>query len=130
MQTAKAYGCYDHVTRGWDRAQLEFIGLDDSQLPKIMSPLRVAGLLLDGQASLGLVSPAPVIAGTGDTFAALVTAGAADAGDDFIYCGTFGLCATLERDIHEIISGASTDNDTVLRGGCRCLISADNLTRW
>ena len=111
IQTAKAYGCYDAQTGGWDEAQLSLLGLHDWPLPAIRRPLDVAGVLnVHESRAWGLVEPAPVIVGTGDTFASLVAAGATAAGDDFVYCGTFGLCCTLEAGIEEVLDGSRTNN--------------------
>lgn len=111
IQTAKAYGCYDAETGGWDEAQLALLGLDDWPLPAIHRPLDMAGVLHEREArAWGLAESAPVIVGTGDSFASLVAAGATDPGDDFVYCGTFGLCATLASGIDEVLGGSRTDN--------------------
>jgi xylulokinase len=111
IQTAKAYGCYDADTDGWNESQLQFLGLDKWPLPTIRRPLDVAGVLHKDEAKAwGLVDPPPVIVGTGDTFASLVAAGATAAGDNFVYCGTFGLCATLATGIDEVLDGIRTNN--------------------
>ena len=111
IQTAKAYGCYDAETGGWDQGQLALLGLQDWPLPAVHRPLDTAGFLDEREArSWGLDGSTPVIVGTGDTFASLVAAGATDPGDDFLYCGTFGLCASLLQDIDTILDGSRTDN--------------------
>lgn len=73
----------------WDPALVRQCGLDPAKLPDLVAPGTVAGpLTAQAAADLGLTTAAVVVAGTGDTTAAAIGAGAVRDHDPHLYVGT------------------------------------------
>jgi len=73
----------------WDRALIRQCGLDPAKLPDLVPPASVVGPLTEAAAGdLGLSTRALVVAGTGDTTAAALGAGAVRDFDAHLYVGT------------------------------------------
>jgi len=73
----------------WDPALAERCGLDVRRLPELVPPASVVGTVLPAVATdLGLPDGVRVVAGTGDTTAAAVGAGATEEFDAHLYVGT------------------------------------------
>lgn len=76
-----------HVT--WDRALIKQCGLDPEKLPELVAPGTIVGTLTErAAADLGLHTGVQVVAGTGDTTAAAIGAGAVREYDAHLYVGT------------------------------------------
>lgn len=90
--TAVLRWCTDNRDAGaivWDPALVRRCGLDPDKLPALVPPGSVAGPLTPAAAAdLGLPETALVVAGTGDTTAAAIGAGAVRDFDAHLYVGT------------------------------------------
>ena len=73
----------------WDAALVRQCGLDAAKLPELVAPASVVGPLTEAASQdLGLPRSAVVVAGTGDTTAAAIGAGAVRDYDAHLYVGT------------------------------------------
>lgn len=73
----------------WDASLAKRTGLDIAKLPELVPPASVVGTLLpDVAAELGLSPDVQVVAGTGDTTAAAIGAGAVEDFAGHLYIGT------------------------------------------
>jgi xylulokinase len=90
--TAALRWCTDNRRAGavrWDPALVRQCGLDPARLPDLVPPGSVVGPLTRAAAEeLGLTTSAVVVAGTGDTTAAAIGAGAVRDFDAHLYVGT------------------------------------------
>jgi xylulokinase len=90
--TAVLRWCTDNRDAGavrWDEALVRQCGLDPAKLPELVAPGTVVGPLTPAAAiDLGLPPDALVVAGTGDTTAAAIGAGAVRDHDAHLYVGT------------------------------------------
>ncbi|MBS2966306.1 FGGY-family carbohydrate kinase [Actinocrinis puniceicyclus] len=90
--TAVLRWCTDNRTPGavrWDPALVRRCGLDPAKLPELTAPGALVGpLTARAAADLGLTTAALVVAGTGDTTAAAIGAGAVRDHDAHLYVGT------------------------------------------
>ena len=90
--TAVLRWCTDNRDPGrvrWDDALIALSGLDRRHLPELVRPGSVVGTILPGVADeLGLPATTRVVAGTGDTAAAAVGAGAVADYQAHLYIGT------------------------------------------
>jgi xylulokinase len=76
-----------HVS--WDEPLIKQCGLDPGKLPELVAPGTIVGTLTGrAAADLGLHTGVQVVAGTGDTTAAAIGAGAVRAYDAHLYVGT------------------------------------------
>jgi xylulokinase len=73
----------------WDSSLAKRVGLDVAKLPELVPPASVVGTLLPAVATeLGLSPDVQVVAGTGDTTAAAIGAGAVEDFAGHLYIGT------------------------------------------
>ncbi|HXR73486.1 FGGY-family carbohydrate kinase [Actinocrinis sp.] len=90
--TAVLRWCTDNRTPGavhWDPALTRQCGLDPDKLPDLVAPASIVGpLTAQAATDLGLSTSALVVAGTGDTTAAAIGAGAVRDYDAHLYVGT------------------------------------------
>lgn len=90
--TAVLRWCTDNRRPGavhWDEALTRQCALDPAKLPDLVAPATVVGpLTAQAAAELGLSGGALVVAGTGDTTAAAIGAGAVRDHDPHLYVGT------------------------------------------
>ncbi|MEI7884855.1 MAG: FGGY family carbohydrate kinase [Clostridia bacterium] len=121
-------GVYDQTT-GWNKQLLEQIGLPVSVLPPCFYPGEIVGnITLALQQEFGFTKNIPVLAGNGDSLAAMLGTGVVNADDAMIYLGTAATLWYMEEDLaklaHDLIfaSGKLHFVGNALTGG--------ELARW
>ncbi|WP_420076394.1 FGGY family carbohydrate kinase [Streptomyces sp. JL3001] len=91
---------------GWNTELLGSYGLGDLTMPEVVAPTAVVGTVTTEAAQqTGLPVGTPVVAGTCDSVASLIGAGAREEGDVLIYYGTFNCAARLRPRMRSILSG-------------------------
>lgn len=102
--TASIYGgLFDSGRLAWDEELCAALELDPSLFPEPVPLTRAVGTVLPETArELGLSPGAGVIAGTGDSFAALAGEGAVHPGDLMIYLGTSATRILVEAPLGSI----------------------------
>lgn len=115
---------YDMARGEWNSAFCEYVGLGPGQLPSIRPSHEVIGVVTEAAAlETGIAPGTPVVTGTGDIAAELVSAGLGRGGEALLACGStfcvirpvddylpsrpIGLAAGL-LDIRHIMVGGST----------------------
>jgi len=99
-------GVYDEKSGTWSDDVCKHLGIDVNILPELHSADSVVGGVNSDAAKVtGLVEGTPVIAGTGDTFAALLGCGAVRSGDMMIYLGTSGTQLFIDGDVDSFADG-------------------------
>jgi xylulokinase len=91
---------YDARSGTWSSAAINRLGIEHINLPEILRPGAVAGLMtqeIKDQFGLGDESIA-VAVGVGDTFVSLLSAGICNPGDTVLYGGTVGHLIRLKED--------------------------------
>ena len=91
---------YDPTELEWNDEMVEEVGIPRDILPDSQWSTKVAGhVTADAAEETGLAEGTPVIVGTGDAIASLVSVGAVDGGDSIFMYGTTGVIyATLEEE--------------------------------
>jgi xylulokinase len=104
--TASIYGAiFDRETQDWRAEACQALGIPSRLLPPPCAATKVVGQVTDSAAQqTGLAAGTPVIAGTGDTFPAIVGAGAVSPGTALITFGTTGLVLLIERPLEEVVN--------------------------
>ena len=112
--TAQALGFqYSPLSNKWNNAVVEEFGLSNELLPSVSAPSEVAGYLKKEVATLlGLREGIPVLVGTGDTFASMLSAGLVDAHDVMLYYGTVGLIVSLKSECSKSVLENTGTYDT------------------
>ncbi|MER6466831.1 FGGY family carbohydrate kinase [Streptomyces sp. NPDC001288] len=91
---------------GWNGELLRRFELGDLSMPEVVAPVSVVGSVTpEAAAATGLAEGTPVVAGTADSVASLIGAGARHKGDTLIYYGTFNCAARLDANISDVLSG-------------------------
>ncbi len=99
-------GVYDHKSRQWSNEICRKLDVPVSILPEIYDADSIAGKIEAEAAELtGLAEGTPVIAGTGDTFAAILGCGAVLPGDMMIYLGTSGTQLFIDGNLEDFTAG-------------------------
>jgi len=90
---------YDLEAREWHDGMIDAVGIDRSLLPEPQWATEIAGEVTpDAAEATGLAAGTPVITGTGDAIASLVSVGAVGAGESIFMYGTTGVIfTTLEE---------------------------------
>jgi xylulokinase len=89
---------FDMVNRKWDMALIKEIGLDPEKFPDLHGCDEVVGEVTgDAADATGLARGTPVVAGTVDTNAAWVAAGAVDPGATQLNIGTAGVLGVVHE---------------------------------
>lgn len=98
-------GLVNSVTGEVDKDYLDDLGLDPSQLPRIVRPYRNAGYMtVDGYRATGIRIGVPVIMGWVDAFCSMLATGVYRPGAAFDYAGTseiVGIRTTTLPDYHD-----------------------------
>ncbi|MBE3037565.1 MAG: gluconokinase [Chloroflexi bacterium] len=96
FSTSSATGLLDIRRLEWDAEALELAGVTPQQLPPLVSPCTIVGMLLPEVArAVGLPAGLPVIAGASDGGLANLGSGAAAPGQSVITVGTSGAVRRL-----------------------------------
>ncbi len=105
--TASIYGgIFDAERHDWDRGVCAALDIDPSMFPEPVPVTACIGTLSPEVSELLSISPsARVIAGSGDSFAALAGEGAVHPGDLMIYLGTSATRILVEAPFGEIAEG-------------------------
>ncbi len=128
--TASLFGekVYDKAV-GWNKELLDLIGLPAAVLPPCFYPREIVGHLTPAlQQEFGFTKAIPVLAGNGDSLAAMLGTGVVNADDAMIYLGTAATMWYMEEDLaklsHDLIfaSGKLHFVGNALTGG--------ELARW
>jgi xylulokinase len=91
---------YDLEAREWDEAMVEEVGVSTDLLPEPRWSTETAGEVTDQAAeATGLAAGTPVIVGTGDAIASLVSVGAVENGQSIFMYGTTGVLFTTVDDV-------------------------------
>ncbi|RKX70959.1 MAG: hypothetical protein DRP60_15285 [Spirochaetes bacterium] len=99
-------GVYDEKSGNWSEEACNRLGIKIDILPELHYADSVVGNTGHEVADLtGLVEGTPVIAGTGDTFAALLGCGAVLPGDMMVYLGTSGTQLYIDGDLDSFTNG-------------------------
>ncbi|MDA3959067.1 FGGY family carbohydrate kinase [Oceanispirochaeta sp.] len=87
-------GFADNQNNKWDKGLIETFGIDESKLPRIVSPTELIGEMTPEMAArCGLSSSIPVAAGCGDTAASFLSCGAVEPGICVDVAGTASVFA-------------------------------------
>ncbi|WP_165874905.1 FGGY-family carbohydrate kinase [Natrarchaeobius oligotrophus] len=91
---------YDPTALDWDDEMIDAVGIPHDLLPETQWSTEIAGHVTESAASAtGLAEGTPVVVGTGDAIASLVSVGAVDDGDSIFMYGTTGVIfTTLENE--------------------------------
>ena len=101
----KTGGMLDREKLKWDRAVCEELGVRRDILPELLSAASIAGGITGKAAEeTGLLQGTPVIAGTGDSFSALLGHGVISGGDLMIYLGSSGTQILVSRNLQELVN--------------------------
>jgi xylulokinase len=105
FDTANEFGgVFDPVRLGWDTEKCQSLGFDPDCLPKLYSTTGIVGKVTPEAARCTGLSPGiPVIAGTGDSFASLLTAGVWQAGQTMVYLGTTGTAISCHKPLKDVV---------------------------
>ncbi len=126
-------GVFDAATRAWDAQTCQGLGLPLEILPPLAPATgQVGAITQEAAQATGLAVGIPVIAGSGDTFPAMVGCGAVDPGDAMISFGTTGLLTITDRPLVKSAEGPHFNTlagDGVVTWGANVL-SAGRLVRW
>ena len=99
-------GVYNETSGNWSEEICDSLGISRDILPELYNADSVVGSIEPRAAKLtGLVEGTPVIAGTGDTFAALLGCGAVLSGDMMVYLGTSGTQLYIDGDLDDFTKG-------------------------
>lgn len=111
--TALMFGSvFEPSTFSWKRSELQQIQInDDLLLPEVLPPLSVGGYITKAAAQqTGLFSGTPVLVGTGDIFASVVSSGARKAGDVVVHYGSVGHLLQLTQDTDYLLGAQRYTN--------------------
>lgn len=111
--TALMFGSvFEPATFSWKRSELQQIQInDDLLLPEVLPPLSIGGYITNTAAQqTGLCSGTPVLVGTGDIFASVVSSGARKAGDVVVHYGSVGHLLQLSQDTDYLLGAQSYKN--------------------
>ncbi len=123
-------GVYDPAGRCWLPERMAALGLDPAVLPPLYNPLDiVAGVSAEAAQLTGLAAGTPVLAGTGDSYTALVGAGVVDAREGLIYLGTAGTFLGLRSPLAGLLGKTSPfiSGDAVFVGN---VLMGGEISRW
>ncbi len=99
-------GVYNGSGKEWSWQICTKLGIEKNILPDIYNADSIVGTISQNAAVLtGLAEGTPVIAGTGDTFAALLGCGAVLHGDMMVYLGTSGTQLFIDGELRDFIHG-------------------------
>jgi xylulokinase len=99
-------GLFDTVRLEWDRGICRTLDIDPSLFPEPVPVTACVGTLSPEASDLLSISPsARVIAGSGDSFAALAGEGAVNPGDLMIYLGTSATSILVEAPFRDFAGG-------------------------
>jgi xylulokinase len=117
--TAYLFGSvFDPVEFSWRKSELSRAQVEETLLlPEVLPPQTIAGYVTFASArETGLSSGTPVLVGTGDTFASLLSSGAYRRGDLMTYYGSCGLLIQLTQDAKYLLGAQSyLGNDDGIR---------------
>lgn len=123
---------YDPETCSWDEEMVEAVGISRDLLPDPGWATEIAGGVTDeAAAETGLEPGTPVIVGTGDALASMVSVGAVDPGEAIFMYGTTGVIFTVlggNRAPEGLWSGPFVFEDTYHAGGGMATSGA--IVRW
>ncbi|RQG86726.1 hypothetical protein EA462_16450 [Natrarchaeobius halalkaliphilus] len=86
---------FDPTALEWNDEMIDALGITKDLLPETQWSTEIAGHVTpDAAAATGLTAGTPVIVGTGDAIASLVSVGAVDDGDSIFMYGTTGVIFT------------------------------------
>ncbi|RKD76056.1 xylulokinase [Sinobaca qinghaiensis] len=94
--TASTTGMFHLKKRSWMEKELTTCGLPEDKLPRLYAAHDLAGSVhKEAARECGLLSGLPVVCGSGDAGATTIGAGAAAAGQAYVYMGTTGWIASI-----------------------------------
>lgn len=107
IPTAFEYGyVFNDKLLDWDANILSMYDMSKDVFPKLVSPTENLGKILPHIADeLGVSRDTYIIAGSHDSIASMVGAGLHNAGEIFIYYGTFNCSALLNDNIINVLTG-------------------------
>jgi xylulokinase len=106
IDTATLFGLFDSDEKVWSEDLCNKLGIDTKILPDLYNADSIVGTVSTEASFLtGLAEGTPVIAGTGDTFAAILGCGAVSLGDMMIYLGTSGTQLFINGELNDFIHG-------------------------
>ena len=99
-------GLFDSGRRRWNERICRELQIPLNILPPTYPAVGMAGVVsAEAANATGLPAGTPVIVGSGDSFTALVGAGASEKGDLLVYMGTSGTRLLVERPLEEVAEG-------------------------
>jgi len=123
-------GVYDENLGTWSKGICNTLGVNSNILPKLYNADSVVGTIDFTSSQLtGLSEGTPVIAGTGDTFAALLGCGAVLPGDMMVYLGTSGTQLYIDGDLDTFTNGPHFGLDKAVFTG-RIISSGDSMQHY
>ncbi len=107
IDTATVFGgIYDEESNDWSGDMCSNLGIDKTILPDLYNADSVVGSITpEVSEETGLAEGTQVIAGTGDTFSALVGCGAVMPGDMMVYLGTSGTQIFINGNLPDFSGG-------------------------
>ncbi|MDX2759255.1 xylulokinase [Streptomyces europaeiscabiei] len=104
--TAAETGSIYVPAASWNTELLARYGLGGLRMPEVVAPTSIVGTVTaEAAAETGLREGTPVVAGTSDSIASLIGAGARQEGDILVYYGTFNCAARLNASMDRVLSG-------------------------
>lgn len=92
----------------WKEDLFKEFDLSSKILPRVYAPSTIVGYLTKEVSKiLRVAAGIPVVAGFGDSYASLISSGACNSGDTFVYSGTSGILLSLTREIEYVCSATS-----------------------
>ncbi len=99
-------GIFELERKSWDTEACRRAGVAADILPPPLPASKtLAGISREASQQTGLIEGTPLIVGSGDSFTALIGAGAAERGDLMVYMGTSGTRLLVQNPLEELADG-------------------------
>lgn len=133
--TAATTGLYSMEARGWRTEWCDTLGIPARWLPPLLPPDAVAGPVSDaGARATGFAAGTPVYGGMGDAAAATLSAGLTAPGQAYMYLGTTGWAASLDRAVDTSAEGKGVRHLPYVTAGdvirIAPVLNAGGVHRW